>query len=44
VLKGISGQKRNEIIAGWRKLKNEELHSTNFSPNIIRMIKSKRIR
>jgi hypothetical protein len=26
VLRGIFGRKRDEIIAGWRKLHNEELH------------------
>jgi hypothetical protein len=28
----------------WRKLHNEELHNFYSSPNIIRMIKSRRIR
>jgi hypothetical protein len=38
------GQKRNEIIGGWRKLQNEELHNFYSSPNIIRMIKSRMMR
>ena len=28
----------------WRKLHNEELNGLNFSPNIVRVIKSRRIR
>jgi hypothetical protein len=31
-------------MGGWRKLHNEELHNLYSSPNIIRMIKSKRMR
>jgi hypothetical protein len=36
--------KRDEVIGVWRKLNNEELHSSYSSSNIIRMIKSKRIK
>jgi hypothetical protein len=32
--------KRDEIIGGWRKLHNEDLHKLYSSPNTIRMIKS----
>jgi hypothetical protein len=32
------------VIGGWRKLHNVELHKCYFSPNIIRMIKFRRIR
>jgi hypothetical protein len=35
--------KRNEVTGGWRKLHNEELHNFYSSPNIIRMIKSRRM-
>jgi hypothetical protein len=32
------------VTEGWRKLHNEELHNFCSSPNIIRMIKSRRMR
>jgi hypothetical protein len=35
---------RDEVIGGWRKLYNEELHNLYCSPSIIRMIKSRRMR
>jgi hypothetical protein len=39
----IFGPKRDEVTGGWRKLHNEELRNLYFSPNIIRMIKSRRM-
>jgi hypothetical protein len=36
--------KRAEVTGGWRKLRNEKLHNLYFSPSIIRMIKSRRMR
>jgi hypothetical protein len=44
LLKRMFGPKRDDVTGGWRKLHNEELHNSNFSPNIIRMIKSRRMR
>jgi hypothetical protein len=44
VLGRISGLKRDEVIGGWRKLQNEELHNLYSSSSIIRMIKSRRMR
>jgi hypothetical protein len=35
--------KRDEVTGGWRKLHNEELHNLYSLPNIIRIIKSRRM-
>jgi hypothetical protein len=35
---------RDEVMGGWRKLHNEELHSLYSSPNIIKMAMSRRMR
>jgi hypothetical protein len=43
VLKSIFDPKRDEVIGDWRTLHNEELHKLYSSPNIIRMIKSRRM-
>jgi hypothetical protein len=44
VPKRIFGPERGEVTGGWRELNNEELHNFYSSPNIIRMIKSRRMR
>jgi hypothetical protein len=44
VLRRIFGPKRDEVMGGWRKLHNEELHNLYSSPSIIRMMKSRRMR
>jgi hypothetical protein len=38
------GPKRDEVTGKWRKLHNEELHHLYCSPNILRVIKSRRMR
>jgi hypothetical protein len=43
-LRKIFGPKRDEVIGGWRKLHNEELHNLYCSPSLIRIIKSRRMR
>jgi hypothetical protein len=43
VLRRIFGPKRDEN-GSWRKLHNDELHSLYSSPNIVRVIKSWRMR
>jgi hypothetical protein len=44
VLRRIFGPKRDKVTGGLRKLHNEELHNLYSSPNIIRMIKLRRMR
>ena len=44
VLRGLFGPKRDEMIGELRKLHNEELNDLYSSPNIVRVIKSKRMR
>jgi hypothetical protein len=44
VLGRISGPKRDEVTGGWRKLYNEALNYLYSSPNILRMLKSKKMR
>jgi hypothetical protein len=44
VLRRIFGPKRDEVTGGWRKLHNEELHNLYSSPNIVRIIKPRRMR
>jgi hypothetical protein len=44
VLRRIFGSKRDEVTGGWRKLHNEELHNLYSSPNIIGVIKSRRMK
>jgi hypothetical protein len=44
VLRRICGPKRDEVTGDWRKMRNEELHNLYSSPDIIRMIKSRRMR
>jgi len=43
-LRRIFGAKRDEVTGEWRKLHNEELHVLYRSPNIVRVIKSRRMR
>jgi hypothetical protein len=44
VLRKIFGPKRDEVTGEWRRLHNEELNDLYSSPNIIRVIKSSRMR
>ena len=44
VLRRIFGPKRDEVTGEWRKLHNEELKGLYSSSNIVRVIKSRRMR
>jgi hypothetical protein len=44
VLRRIFGSKRDGVTGGGRKLHNEDLHNLYSSPNIIRILKSRRMR
>jgi hypothetical protein len=44
VLRRIFGPWRDKVMGDWRKLHNEELHNMHYSPSIVRMIKSRRMR
>ena len=40
----LFGPRRDEITGEWRRLHNEELNDMYSSPNIVRVIKSRRMR
>jgi hypothetical protein len=44
VLRRIFVVKRDGVMGGWRKLRNEDLHGLYSSPSIIRIIKLRRMR
>ena len=44
VLRRIFGPRRDEVTGEWRRLHNEELNELYSSPNIVRVIKSRRMR
>ena len=44
VLRRIFGPRRDQVTEEWRRLHNEELNDLYSSPNIVRVIKSKRMR
>ena len=44
MLRRVFGPKRDEVTGVWRKLHNEELSDLYSLPNIVRMVKSRRMR
>jgi hypothetical protein len=43
-LRRIFGTKRDEMVRRWRKLRKEELHNLYSSTNIIRIMRSRRMK
>jgi len=43
VLRRIFGPRRDEVTGEWRRLRNEELSDWYSSPNIVLVIKSRRM-
>jgi hypothetical protein len=44
VLRRVFGRKRDEVKGEWKKLHNEELRDLYSLPNIVRVVKSRRMR
>ena len=44
VLRRVFGAMRDEVTGEWRKLRSEELSDLYFLPNIVRVVKSRRMR
>ena len=44
VLRRVFGPKRDEVTGEWRKLHNEELRDLYSLPNIVQVVKSRRMR
>ena len=44
VLRRVFGAKRDEVTGEWRKLRKEDLSDLYSLPNIVRIVKSRRMR
>jgi hypothetical protein len=43
VLRRVFGPRRDEVTGEWRKLHNEELNELHSLPNIVRVVKSRKM-
>jgi hypothetical protein len=44
MLRRIFGPKKKKVVGGWKRLQNDKLHNLYASPNVVSVIKSKRIK
>jgi hypothetical protein len=44
VLRNVFGPERDEVTGQWRKLHNKELNDLYSLPNVVRVVKSRRMR
>jgi len=44
VLRRVFGSKRDEVTGEWKKIHNEELSNLYSLPNIVRVVKARRMR
>jgi hypothetical protein len=44
VFRSVFAPNRDEVTGEWKKLHNEELNDLYFLPNIVRVVKSRRMR
>jgi hypothetical protein len=44
MLKRVFGPRREEVAEGWKRLHNEKLHNLYTSPNVVMVIKARRMR
>jgi hypothetical protein len=44
MVRKIFGSKKNEVMGAWKKLHNEELYDLCSLPNVIRIIKLRKVR
>jgi len=43
MMRRIFGPMTEQVVRGWRRLDNEEIHNLYASPNMIKVIKSRKV-